>query len=595
MRLLLLGLTGAEPAFAAWEQWLVRAGVPHDAIACKDLGRPLRFADGPESAMPGAARYQALIVSDSGLLAVALEPEERAALRRLERELGLRRLTAYAYPGPEHGLQTARWSGPLDEVEPTLTGAGREVFPYLRSRLPVDPGSWAYLAQPAPGEGFETLVAGPDGAALLGIHRQPDGREEMVQTFDANPTQVHGLLLCRGQLAWLTRGTYLGYERHYLSVQVDDVLLANHSWSVGAHRSDRDPAARVRMSAADAVRGGRWARSRRLRLDLSCNGGGSVSQVAVEGEDPLLEALLAQEDAFGWINHTFAHADIDQLDRGEIEDEIARNVRWADAAGVQLEPATLVTGAHTGLANLAADPPRPENADLPGALRAQHIRFLACDASLPYPSADGGAPLEPGTPFFVGTALAVPRHPTVLPHDAVTPSQVLDRLRSEGEPGVGPILSFDQVVENEARRLLSSAVANDPRPHYFHQSNLIGGGEEAPGIVYTLLDAVLERYRAHIADDVELLQPTLGQVGRLLLRLEAWRAAERRGSVEIHREPDAVVIENHSPASIELPLTGTSVGERYGAPRSGWLRAAPGVTRIALKQPALAASASGRG
>jgi hypothetical protein len=206
MRLLLLGLTGAEPAFAAWKLWLTRAGVPHDAIACKDLSGALAFTEDADSPMPGAARYQALILSDPGLLEVALEPEDRNALHRLERELGLRRLIAYAYPGPEHGLQTARWSGPLDEVVPVLTEAGREVFPYLRERLPVDPGSWAYLAAPESPKTFETLVAGPDGTALVGIHRHSDGREEMVQTFDTNSAQVHGLLLRRGQLAWLTRG-----------------------------------------------------------------------------------------------------------------------------------------------------------------------------------------------------------------------------------------------------------------------------------------------------------------------------------------------------------------------------------------------------
>jgi hypothetical protein len=581
MRVLLLGLTGAEPAFAAWGQWLTRAGVPHDAIACKDLNAPLRFTEDAGSSRPGTPRYQALILSDPGLLEIALEPEDRETLRRLERELGLRRLIAYAYPGPEHGLQTVRWSGPLDEVAPVLTETGREVFPYLRGRLPVDPGSWVYLAAPESPKTFQTLVAGPDGTALVGIHRHPDGREEMIQTFDANLAQVHGLLLRRGQLAWLTRGAYVGYERHYLSVQIDDVLLANHSWSVGAHRSDRDPDSSVRMTAADAARAGRWARSRGLRLDLACNGGGSEGYASAVGTDPLLTALMEENGAFGWINHTFGHADFDELDQAGIEDEIARNVSWATRAGVTLERAALITGAHTGLANLAAEPPRAENEHLRAALRAQWIRFVACDASRPYPGA-GGANSAPGTPFSVGAALAIPRHPTVLPHDAVTPSQVLDRLRSQAAPGDAPILSFDQVVAAESRRLLCAAVGNDPRPHYFHQSNMIGGDDETPGIVYTLLDAVLDRYREYLADDVGLLQPTLGEIGRLLLRLAAWQAIQRHGSVETYRDSGAIVIENHSSATIELPITGTTVGERYGATRSGWMRAAPGATRVEL-------------
>lgn len=45
MQLLLLGLTGAEPAFTAWSQWLTRAGVPFDAVAPKDLTTPSEFID----------------------------------------------------------------------------------------------------------------------------------------------------------------------------------------------------------------------------------------------------------------------------------------------------------------------------------------------------------------------------------------------------------------------------------------------------------------------------------------------------------------------------------------------------------------------
>ena len=99
---------------------------------------------------------------------------------------------------------------------------------------------------------------------------------------------------------------------------------------------------------------------------------------------------------------------------------------------------------------------------------------------------------------------------------------------------------------------------------------------------------MLERYHAHIADDVELLQPTLGEIGRLLLRLEAWRAAERHGSIDAYRDGTAIVIENRSSAEIQLPLTVTEVGESSGGTRSGWLWVAPGTTRVELKRPALA-------
>jgi hypothetical protein len=241
--------------FRAWSDWLSCAGVPFDAIAIDGQRAPVAIVD-----EAGDARYQGLILASGGLAEAALDASQRAALERLERELGVRRLTAYAYPGAEYGLSPPVWAGPLESVSATLTPSGRQVFPYLREQLPIDAGSWAYLATPAVRKGFDTLLAGPDRSALVGIHRHPDGREEMVQLFDANPAQTHGQVLRRGQLAWLTRGTYLGFERNYLPIQIDDVLLPNHSWDVEAHETDLSPEASIRMTAEDATRAANRAR-----------------------------------------------------------------------------------------------------------------------------------------------------------------------------------------------------------------------------------------------------------------------------------------------------------------------------------------------
>ncbi|HWE11560.1 MAG TPA: hypothetical protein VG325_19595 [Solirubrobacteraceae bacterium] len=44
-----------------------------------------------------------------------------------------------------------------------------------------------------------------------------------------------------------------------------------------------------------------------------------------------------------------------------------------------------------------------------------------------------------------------------------------------------------------------------------------------------LMDAVLDLYDAHISPDVSLLQPTLGEAGRLLERRAEWRAVLSSG------------------------------------------------------------------
>jgi len=600
LEVLLLGATEAEPSFRAWRVALEREGVPYRAITlersepARGAGDPARAA-GNRPARGGfidglrQALFQAVILATGELLDAALSDSERSALEQFERELGIRRLTAYVYPQAAYGLSTPVWAGPLDGFRANLTPTGARVFPYLRGPVPIDTGSWGYLAEPLSADRFETLLAGPSGSALVGIHRDRDGREHMVQTFAANAGQTQSQLLRHGQLAWVTRGRYLGYERNYMPLHIDDVLLPNHSWNVTRHATDRHTGALIRMTAGDAAHAADFARSRGLRLDLACNGSGSERYTREAGvdRDPLLAALLDQREVFGWIDHTFGHVNLDDAPRATIESEIARNRSWAHHVGIALEPGALITGEHTGLANLATMPPRGENSQLAPALASQGIRFIACDASRPYPAVaqrPEGPRWPPGTPFAVGPALAVPRHPTALPYDAATREQVLDRRSTDGS-GRTP-LSWRQILADEVRRIFTALMSNDPRPHYFHQSNLVVKGTDggprggAGGIFYTLIDAVLERYRTLLSPEAPIVQPAFGEIGELLSRWSAWRSALADGTICAYADSSRVTIVNRAGQALDVPLTGTTLGTDYGGTRSGWVQAPPGETIV---------------
>lgn len=583
MRILLLGETGREPGYEAWNASLVNAGVPFDAIAAAEQSGPVTIISSA-----GALRYQALILIKEGLLDCLLDSEQRSALDGAERDAGLRRLSAYAYPGPQYGLNPPSWSGRLDDVIARLTPHGLEVFPYLRGPVPIDPGTWGYLATPEPGRCFEPLLLGPGGSSLLGVWCDGAGREQMVQTFDANSAQVHGQLLRQGMLAWLTRGVHVGYQRNYLTVHVDDVLLPNHGWDPERHVTG---SGMLRMSAQDALRTARWSQTRGIRLDFACNGAGSERHARETGasRDPLLDALLSERDAFGWVNHTFEHQDLDGASQAAIENEIKRNLEWGAEHGIEFEPDVLITGEHTGLANLAARPPRDENPNLAPALNARGIRFLACDASRPYPSYGSGPDsrsVPAGTPFVSGGTLAVPRYPTALAHDVATADQLIDRLRHSGGATVG---SWRQVVSAEARRIFAKALSNDPRPHFFHQSNLmaivVDPDSVRSSLLCELLDAVLDLYHSLIEPSMPLVQPTLSEIGRYLLLHQAGRHAWASGSLEVYREGNAVTVVNRAGSPLELPLTGTLAGEDYGGTRSAWFQARPGTTVIESASP----------
>jgi hypothetical protein len=156
-------------------------------------------------------------------------------------------------------------------------------------------------------------------------------------------------------------------------LQIDDVLLPNHGWDAASHTIDMDPKAMIRMTPDDAARAARWSRSRDLRIYLVCNGAGSERHARVAGidADPLLSSLLARRDEFGWINHTYEHVNLDDASRATIEADIERNRSWAQRVGIDLEVGALITGEHSGLANLAVAPPRGENPQLAAALEVR--------------------------------------------------------------------------------------------------------------------------------------------------------------------------------------------------------------------------------
>ena len=84
----------------------------------------------------------------------------------------------------------------------TLTPLGKAAFPYLKEPVPIandDPAvaeTFGYAATPVNGQDWQTLLAGPNGTAFLGIYTHPDdGREEMVMTVASHENQSQAQLL----------------------------------------------------------------------------------------------------------------------------------------------------------------------------------------------------------------------------------------------------------------------------------------------------------------------------------------------------------------------------------------------------------------
>jgi hypothetical protein len=639
LRVLLIGATGAEPTFGGWKAALTREGVPFDAKVA-DAEAPFTDATFADYANRHA-KYEAVILATGDLVhqvanpngtvsfPSALADSEWTALAKFEQTFGVRQISDATFPSPVHGLNAPTNTGEQGGNTGTLTAAGLQVFPYLKGPVPIDNPSatavdaFGYQATPAPQvapAAFQTLVTGPNGSSYLGVYTHPDGREEMVSTVDSNENQLHAELLSHGMLSWVTRGVYLGYQRNYYEMQVDDIFLPDARWSTTLKRSLVDgptvapdetqcapalntpdefiggggvaitppptapapvglPACNpIRMTAADVTRLVAWQNANGIRLDMVFNGSGSAGFLEDTGltSDPLLAAFLANKNAFHWINHTFTHLQLDPLTQAQLTAEIGDNITWGLQQGLPMNSEELVTGEHSGLHNPA----------MPATLDALGVKWVAADNSR-----------EP-TPYAIGGAVTVPRYPSNVYYNVETQAEQLDEYNYIYlPPPAGKCVTsatnscraapatWAEYVDSEAGIMFRHVMGNDPRPHFAHQSNLA-----ADGILYTVVGELLRRYRLYFSPP--LVQLTHKEIGQTIARQAGWTQNLAGGAVSGYLQDGLIHVA--TTATIPVPVTGTPQGDLYGGERSGWFTVSPG-RPLVQEAPSAAAVRRGAG
>ena len=565
LKILLLSANGTEPATSAWEAALKREGVPFEKkVAVNDAPYTAdSFADTLADGTPHA-KYQAVIVAngdlvfdDNGTYRSALSAEEWDALASFEARYGIRQISAFVYPSRKYGLNSPTISGEQGGTTAKLTSQGLALFPYLKGDVPMDRFTWGYQAKPATGANFKTLLTGPNSSSLLGTNTQPDGREEMVSTFDSNQWQIQSQLLRHGMLNWVTRGVYLGTERNYLTVQVDDIFQASARWDTRLNvETEVKP---WRMEKSDVDKAVSWSKSNNFRIDMVFNGEGSDEEGP---RDELTKEFLRDQKYFHWINHTYSHPNLDNLSYAEIKDEIQRNIDWARSKGLPIDPAELVTGEHSGLFNPA----------MPQVFSDVGIRWFGDDNSR--------RPAQ----WQLGPALSLPRYPTNVYYNAATRQEQLDEYNylylppSLGGSCVNTATTtcftkaatWNEYVDREAAQILQHVLGNDPRPHYMHQANLA-----KDQTMYSVLDEVLRRYRSYFK--TAIVQPIHKEAAGLVTTQARWD--NLLPQVEAYLQNGKLSVKSNASSSLQVPVSGaTGVGAAYGGTTSGWTTVAAGGT-----------------
>ncbi|MFG3086664.1 hypothetical protein ACGGAI_03560 [Streptomyces antibioticus] len=639
-----LVVSDGGPATDAIAAELAAAGTPFTEIDLNDTGRPVIDADFLADTVDGRprAKYQAVVLPNDNPFAAG--SAEMAALASYEQTYAIPQVDAYTYARPEAGLQYpvyGGYAGSLDGVAAAVTAAGQAgPFGYLDGAVPFEDNdaavgeSYAYLSAPAPGADFTSYVDAPipgqsTRGSLVGEYRH-DGRRELVVTFVYNQYQQQFRLLARGIVEWMTGGVHLGASRNYFAVHVDDVFAADDRWNTTLNCTPgdvdcTDPNATpdpIRMTPADVTYATSWQTGHGFTLDLAYNAAGTVDQRADNnGADPLADALLAEKDRFRWVNHTYTHAflgcvqdttvvpwkcdsnpdgSVKWVSRAEIADEIATNRVWGQTAGLPLENDELVTGEHSGMKVLPQQP--QDNPNLALAVGDNGIDWLGSDNSR-----------EPHQ-RQVGPATTVPRYPMNVFYNAGRAAEQVDEYnwiytsRAQGGSGIcednpatttclaaplDPATGYaEHIVPLETRIALGHVLANDPRPHFIHQSNL---AEDR--IAYPVLNGVLDGYDGLFTADTPVVNLRMKDIGVELGRRATWQAALDAGQVTAYRIGDTVTVQAPSGTAVTatLPAGSTLAGGAFGTPYaggvSGWTPAGTGPLAFALPASAAAPAA----
>ena len=531
LRQLVIATDADDFELPAWKTILDQIGTPYDVLLARREALGMDRLVRPD----GVGRYNAILLTSNSLVyqdgsgeyIASFDETEWETLWAYERTYQVRQVALNAAPGesPEDYYLRA-WSEGAVGATPEmarLTSAGAEVFERLAPaiRIPIS-GTYVYRTTIAPYGDAQPLLT-LESAVLGVLSTSTDGRERAALTFALSPALPATNLLGYGLLRWATRGVFVGEQRHWLNVDVDDWFNADATGLptglARAFRLSGPEAAAASRQQAELRR--RYPLASGFTLNLAYNGGrldpSAPAQSSGQGTpDPLTSYSRLLRDEFRWINHTLTHPAMNFTPYSENYQEIRDNLVAAALIGLTVPSVVLKPPEYSGLG--VYDPhsqvlpvtpiqlPGPvtdfgldaANKALLKAASDVGIKYIAGDMSFrsEQPSAFNGGiyiPLQPDL-------LLVPTWPTNIAFEATTQSEQVSWYNSEyGLHGSlqhgNKDFTYDEYLDAEAELALGEMIRGSAYSYTVHQTNL---HQYAPGrsLLFDWLDVLVAKYSA---------------------------------------------------------------------------------------------------
>ncbi len=583
MKILVIAADGNEASLPAIQQALDYLGTPYTVyVATQTPG-------GLTSDKLGAGShgyYQGIILTSGQLLyhngscyISAFTAQEWTNLRAYEAQMGIRELSWYTYPTADFGYQTPT---PVDTTNHAVTAmlttaAQTTAFPYMNSDavIPIR-DVYAYLAMPLTDGATTPFLIDADGHAIAAVRSYPDGRQTLSLTFDSNPNLLHSIVLSYGLINWLTNGLFLGERHVYMSVQIDDLFIEDSDWlaTTDCGTPVDDTGATYRMTGADFQATVNWQDAQRARsvsahttLTWAFNGRGMAGSY---DPDTLTPVARAHEHQFYWVNHTYSHSNLDEVDYASAVSEIAQNNQLATGF-THFSTLNMVTPDVSGL----------NNASFLQAAYDNGIRYLVSDTSQsgysnPSPNAGIYNPYQPAI-------LMIPRYPNNLFYNVSTPEGWVKEYNCLYASFWERDLSYQEIVDKESDTLTAYLLKGDMNPWMFHQPNL-RAYDGTHTLLGDLLDLTLQKYARYY--NLPIVNATMDDLGSRVARRMQYNSAGVTATVV-----PGVSITITAQKAVVVPVTGlhSEGAEFYGGQNisSIQLNAGQSITLYTLKEKGL--------
>lgn len=584
LKLLVINSGANDQGFEYIQPILDEMGVPYDTLDASTTSlTPATLSPGGCSAATAGCigNYNGIILTltDAGL---EMTPAEWDILHAYEKNFHVRESVISGFPGT-YWDPNPPWGVYLD-YGVTVTGSGSypdtawagsavngtTIYEYFNTNNGLPVTDFAFAAVPRNDNlvlrdgtvaQVEPLLTTSNGEALVSVVRyflpdQPSTpvREVLLSTITNAWYLIHSQALAYEFVNFATQGVFVGGRYVHMNVQLDDLFLANDQWDPVTNTTDPNNAIRLTghditnaVAAQNVFRSAYGTVPAQFQIEFPFNGAGAVvdpnasrKKLAINWNDDLVTAIVANKNAFRFLNHTFTHADMDNPPASPdapcdyetlptvnaIKQQITKNRSVWKLLGLPERKDNnriLITGNHSGLKDRKCtdipelhpemfdvqddDVPYPQGANplLFQAAASVKVEFVASDSSQINQDVEHYiSQVDDGS---AQDRVMLPRYPTNIFYNTVSPTQLTDeynyifheRFVNNGQDPCtvpGAICSprtYDEILAAETDAALRHMLSFRKWTHYFHQSNAVDYGN-GKTLIFDWLNAVFAEY-----------------------------------------------------------------------------------------------------